>query len=395
MATIKVYTAPNCPWCKKTKEHLREKNLAFEDINVTENRQALQELLEKTGRMAVPVLEIDGTIISGYNVAKLEEALKLVRMIEDMYDLVIIGGGVSGLSAAIYAGLTRMKTAVVAEKLGGMIALAEKITNYPGFRTVSGLELTDKLREQVRDYEVTIIEQKVTAVERCKEGCFKVFLGKEYLHTKALIFATGTDWQKLGVPGEDRFAARGVHYCALCDGAFYKDKVIGVAGGSDSAVKEALLLAEYGSKVYLIYHGEKLRPEPANLQRVMEHEKIEVLTGNTVVEIRGDEFVRSVVLEKPYGGTTELKLDALFVRIGHVPVSGLAQAIGVGITDKGEVIIDSEARTNVEGVFAAGDVAAKKVKQAIISAAEGVTAAYTAYHYVHEQELICLCDDEP
>lgn len=395
MPLIRVYTAPTCPWCKKAKEYLREKGLAFEEINVAANREALQELLEKTGRMAVPVLEIDGTLIRGYNVAKLEAALKLVRKTENVYDLVILGGGVSGLSAAIYAGRTKLKTAVVAEKLGGMIVVAERLENYPGLRTVSGLELTDTLVEQVREYDVTIIERRATAVERCTDGCFKVFLGEDYLHTKALIFATGTEWRHLGVPGEDTFTGRGVHYCALCDGAFYQGKVIGVVGGSDSAVKEALLLAEYGSKVYLIYHGEKLRPEPGNLLRVQEHEKIEVITGNTVVEIRGDEFVRAVVLDKPYQGTTELKLDAIFVRIGHEPVSGLAQAIGVSVTDKGEIIIDSEARTNIAGVFAAGDVVAKKLKQAIISAAEGVLAAYAAYHYVHEKELICLCDDEP
>jgi len=394
MPRIRVYTAPGCPWCKKAKEYLREKGLAFEEINVAANREALQELLAKTGRMAVPVLELDGTLIRGYNVAKLEEALKLVRTIENVYDLVILGGGVSGLSAAIYAGRTKLKTAVVAEKLGGMIVVAERIENYPGLRTVSGLELTDTLVEQVREHDVAIIERLATAVERCEDGCFKVVLGEEYLHTKALIFATGTEWRHLGVPGEDTFAGRGVHYCALCDGAFYKGKVIGVVGGSDSAVKEALLLAEYGSKVYLIYHGEKLRPEPANLQRVQEHEKIEVITGNTVVEIQGDEFVRSVVLEKPYQGRTELKLDAIFVRIGHEPVSGLAQAIGVSVNNKGEVIADRESRTNIAGVFAAGDVVAKKLKQAIISAAEGVLAAYAAYHYVHEKELICICDDE-
>lgn len=394
MPRIRVYTAPGCPWCKKAKEYLREKGLAFEEINVAANREALQELLKKTGRMTVPVLELDGTLIRGYNVAKLEAALKLVRPIENVYDLVILGGGVSGLSAAIYAGRTKLKTAIVAEKLGGMIVVAERIENYPGLRTVSGLELTDTLVEQVREYDVAIIERRATAVERCEDGCFKVVLGEEYLHTKALIFATGTEWRHLGVPGEDTFAGRGVHYCALCDGAFYKGKVIGVVGGSDSAVKEALLLAEYGSKVYLIYHGEKLRPEPANLQRVQEHEKIEVITGNTVVEIQGDEFVRSVVLEKPYQGRTELKLDAIFVRIGHEPVSGLAQAIGVSVNNKGEVIADRESRTNIAGVFAAGDVVAKKLKQAIISAAEGVLAAYAAYHYVHEKELICICDDE-
>src|SRR3989338_11489489 len=182
-------------------------------------------------------------------------------MAENMYDLVIIGGGVAGLGAALYAGRFQMKTALIAENLGGTIVLTNDIANYPGFRQITGMDLAGKLEEHVKDYAVKIVESKATKIEKCKEGCFKVFTGKERYHTKTIIFATGTEWRKLNVPVEKEFTGKGVHYCALCDGAFYKGKTIAVVGGSDSAAKEALLLTEYGKKVYIIYRKEKIRAE--------------------------------------------------------------------------------------------------------------------------------------
>ncbi len=315
-------------------------------------------------------------------------------MAEEMHDLVIIGGGVAGLGAALYAGRFQMKTVIVAEKSGGTIILTDDIANYPGFNKISGIDLADKLTNHVKDYDVKIVEKKVTKVKKCKEGCFKVFTGKEHLHTKTIIFATGTEWRKLNVPGEKEFTGKGVHYCALCDGAFYKEKIIGVVGGSDSAAKEALLLAGYGKKVYIIYRKEKIRAEPINYKRVMDNKKIEIMNNTNVTEIKGDKFVNGAVLDKPYKGNKEFKLDALFVEIGHIPLSSLAKDVGVKLNDKNEIIIDREAKTNLKGIFAAGDVVDTTFKQAITGVAEGVTAAYSVYHYVNENEIICSCDDE-
>ena len=311
-----------------------------------------------------------------------------------IYDTVIIGAGVAGLGAAVYAGRFQMKTAVVGETLGGTIILTNDVANYPGFAQTTGLDLAEKLRSHVNDYEVQIVEKVVTKIERCPEGCFKVFTGNGYLHPRSIIFATGTEWRKLDVPGEREFANKGVHYCALCDGALYKDKIIGVVGGSDSAAKEALLLAEYGKRVYIIYRKEKIRPEPINLERVMNHKKIKIINNTNITAISGDTFISSVTLDKPYKGSTEFKLDALFVEIGHIPLSGLAQEIGVEVNEKGEIKIDRDAKTNIAGVFAAGDVADTPFKQAITGVAQGATAAYSAYHYVNEHERICCHNDE-
>lgn len=315
-------------------------------------------------------------------------------MNKGMHDTVIVGAGVAGLGAAVYTGRFQMKTAVVGEKLGGTIILTNEVANYPGFTQITGLDLVEKLQAHVKDYDVEMVEKTVTRIERCPKGCFKVFTGRPYLHTQTIIYAAGTEWRKLKVPAEKEFANKGVHYCALCDGALYQDKVIGVVGGSDSAAKEALLLAEYGKKVYIIYRKEKIRPEPINLNRVMNHKKIEIINNTNVTEIKGDTFVTGVTLDKPYKGSTEFELDALFVEIGHIPLSGLAQEIGVEVNEKGEIKIDRDAKTNIKGFFAAGDVADTAFKQAITGVAEGVTAAYSAYHYINEHELICYHNDE-
>src|SRR3989338_4830908 len=303
------------------------------------------------------------------------------------HDMAIIGGGCAGFGAAMYAGRFQLKVVVFSDNLGGTITLTDIVENYPGFKKLTGGELAEKLIEHAKDYNIDIIEEKIADVS--KNGSFfllKTEDGNEFM-SKTVVFATGTIWRKLGVSGEKEFANKGVHYCALCDGAVYKNKVIGVVGGSDSAAKEALLLSEYGSKVYIIYRGEKIRPEPVNMTRVMNNRKIEIINNTNVKEIKGNKFVSHVVLDKPYKGKKELPLDALFVEIGHIPLSELAKKVGVKLNEKGEIIIDRMARTSVPGIYAAGDVADTEFKQAITGVAEGVSAAYSAYKHLGESAV--------
>ncbi len=315
-------------------------------------------------------------------------------MHEPNYDVVIIGGGVAGLSAAIYTGRLMLKTIIITEKPGGTIILTNDIANYPGFRNITGIELFQKLEQHAKDYNIETINKKATRIERCAEGCLKVFTGDEHYHTRTIIIATGTEWRKLNVPGEEEFTTKGVHYCALCDGPFYKDKILAVIGGSDSAAKEALLLAGYAKEVYIIYRKEKIRPEPINLKRVRDNPKIKIINNTNVKEIKGDEKVKSVILDRPYNGKTEFRLDALFIEIGHIPLSQLAKDTGIELNEKSEIIIDKDSKTNLKGIYAAGDVADTRFKQAITGVGEAVKAAYSAYHFINRTELICLCNDE-
>ncbi|RDE10793.1 MAG: hypothetical protein C4K49_12635 [Candidatus Thorarchaeota archaeon] len=197
--------------------------------------------------------------------------------------------------------------------------------------------------------------------------------------------------RELDVPGQNEFKNKGISYCALCDAPLFRDRTVAVVGGSDSAAKEALLLARYCPKVYMIYRGEKIRPEPINGARIKKEAKIEVLTKTNVTAIIGDQSVRAVRLDKPYGGNDLLDVQGVFVAIGGIPVSELAKKVGVATNAKGEIIIDRSSRTNVPGVFAAGDVTDTEFKQAITGVAEAVHAAYQAYRYVNEREFVFTC----
>lgn len=310
-----------------------------------------------------------------------------------MYDVAIIGAGCAGLGAAMYCGRFEMKTLILGEIVGGTIILTDVVENYPGFIRLTGIELGDKLKEHALSYpSIELKEEKVENIIHKKDKlCFQIITAKNNYHAKTLIYTTGTEIRKLGVPGEKEFANKGVHYCALCDGAFYKDKIIAVIGGSDSAAKEALLLTQYGKKVYIIYRGEKIRPEPINYKRIMENKKIEILNLTNVLEIKGDKPVTHVILDKSYNGSKELKLDAVFVEIGHIPLTQMAKALGVKLNDKGEIIIDRESKTNVPGIFAAGDCVDTKFKQAITGVGEAVSASYSAYQYIKANEHVITC----
>ncbi len=328
-----------------------------------------------------------------------ENKAKAQKTQHEQFDLIIIGAGVAGLSGAMYAGRMNMKTLIIGDvPVGGVITTTDVVENYPGFKRLTGLELAEKIKEHALEYNVKLEEDKVVKIEKCVPACFTVFTetGKIF-HAKTLLFATGTRHKDLGVPGEKEFANRGVHTCALCDGAFYKDKFVGVAGGSDSAGKEALVLTQWAKKVYIIYRKEKIRPEPVNMKRIEEkirQGKIEIISNTNVKEIKGDKKVTSVIFDKPHNGKTEFKLDGLFVEIGAIPLSDLAKHIAVNTNEKGEIAINRNAETNVPGVYAAGDVADTRFKQAITGVAEAVLAVYSAYTYLGEHNIVCTCNDE-
>src|SRR3989338_5259031 len=244
------------------------------------------------------------------------------------YDFVVIGGGSAGYPAAIYAARFGLKTIVITKERGGLLTTTHVVENYPGFIRLSGPELMQHMEDHVKDYDVPIVDDEV--VDIGKEGDYFIVKARESQYkAKAVLLATGSERRKLNVPGEKEFYGKGVSYCATCDAPLFKGKVIGVVGGSDSAAKEALLLAEYGSKVYIIYRGDEIHPEPINMRRVEENEKIEVIPRTNVLEVKGDKFMTHVVLDKPQNGDKNFKLGGLFIEIGHLPQSELAKRLGV------------------------------------------------------------------
>lgn len=309
------------------------------------------------------------------------------------YDFIVLGAGVSGLAAAMYAARLELKTLCLGASsgsefpVGGVITTTNNVENYPGFIKLTGEELADKIRDHALSYPlVEIKEEKALEIEKSGRG-FVVKTKENAYRGKTILFATGTKWRKLEVPGSNEFENKGVFYCALCDAPLFKNKVVGVVGGSDSAAKDALVLAEYAKKVYIIYRKDKLRAEPVNLKRIEAKKNIEVIYDTNVVQIIGDTKIRKVALDKEYAKKKEIGLDGLLVDIGHIPLSELAKEVGVKLNEHNEIIINHKtSETNIPGIYAAGDVTDKHFKQAITGVAEGCTAAYSAFEYVHKKE---------
>jgi len=308
------------------------------------------------------------------------------------YDLIILGAGGTGLAAAMYGARLGLKTLVLGHAngselpIGGVITTTNLVENYPGFIKTTGMELAKKIEEHARSYElVTIKKEKAINVLKYEKG-FNVKTEKSEYFGKTILFATGTKWKKLEVPGSKEFENKGVNYCALCDGPLFKDKIVAVIGGSDSAAKDALVLSEHAKKVYIIYRGKQIHPEPINLKRIEDNPKIEIINNTNVTEVSGDKLLSSVILDKEYNGNKELRLEGLFVAIGHLFLSELAKPLGVKLNEKGEIMINHKtSETNILGIYAAGDVTDKQFKQLITGVADGCTAAYSAYEYLNSQ----------
>jgi len=305
------------------------------------------------------------------------------------YDFIVLGAGGTGLAAAMYAARLGLKTLVLGYShgsefpIGGIITTTNIVENYPGFIRLSGEELAKKIEEHAKSYDlVEIKEEKASAVKK-QGNYFSVKTETNDYFGKTVLFATGTKWKKLDIKGSKEFENKGVNYCALCDGPLFRNKTVAVIGGSDSAAKDALVLSEHASKVYIIYRGNEIHPEIVNMGRIKANKKIEIINNTNLTEIRGDKSLKSVILDKPYKSSNELKLDGIFVAIGHIALSDLAKPLGVKINKSGEIIIDHKtSETNIAGIFAAGDVADKPFKQLITGVAEGCTAAYSAYEYI-------------
>lgn len=301
---------------------------------------------------------------------------------EKTYDLIVLGGGPTAIGCAIYAARFALNVLIVGKTFGGLIATTHLVENYPGIASTSGQGLMDMFKEHMNSLSIPYISDEIRSIEKADDHfVLHSFFQKFKAYT--VCIATGSERKKLGIPGEEEFAGRGVSYCATCDGPFYKDKVVIVVGGSDSAAKEALFLSQNVKKVYIVYRGEEIRAEPINKKRVYENEKIEIIYKTNIVEIKGDTSVKSVIFDNG----KEFDIDGVFIEVGSIPNSDLAKRISVKTDEKDEIIINRKSETNIPGIFAAGDVADAPFKQAITGVAEGVIAAYSAFDYVKKMNI--------
>lgn len=292
-----------------------------------------------------------------------------------MYDVIIIGSGPAGLSAAIYAARACFRTLLIEKQPmgGGQILNTADVDNYPGMPGISGFELGQKLIRHAKKLGIEQVTEEVIEID-CLGNVKKVMTNKQSYQAHALIYAAGASHKVLGVPGEKTFLGRGVSYCATCDGAFFRGKTVAVAGGGDVALEEALYLAKACSKVYLIHRRDAFRGAKSLEERVKAEEKITLLLHTIVTEICGEEKVERICLSNLMDGTEEtLEADGIFIAIGLTPNTGLLEG-QAEMDHNGYLLAGENCRTSVEGLYAAGDARTKALRQIVTAAADGANA---------------------
>ena len=308
------------------------------------------------------------------------------------YDVLIIGQGASGYAAALYAARYQLRSIVFGATFGGETATGGLIENYPGYPEIDGLDLMFKFREQAEKYEVPIVSEDIVKLG-FGDNCFEATTdeGNSY-QGASVILAVGRERRKLGLEHEEEWMGRGVSFCSTCDAPLHRGNVVGVVGGGDAAAKGAVLLSKYARQVYVIYRGERFtRPEAVNLSQMEASPNVQSVLNTNVIELKGTDGLSGVVLDRPLNGSSDLELDGLFIEIGADPRVELANQLGLDLNERNEIKVDMHGHTNVEGVFAAGDVTngSGDLKQTITASSQGALAATAAYEYVSKHGNRC------
>lgn len=301
-----------------------------------------------------------------------------------IFDVTIIGAGPAGLSAGLYAARAKLSTIII-EKMypGGQAAMTYRIENYPGFSDgIGGAELAEAMKSQAEKFGAKILNNGVVKIVK-EDNIFKIILDNDdNVKAKTVILAAGASAKKLDVKGEIEFTGRGVSYCATCDGAFYANKTVAVVGGGDTAIEEALFLTRFASKVYVIHRRNQLRATTILQERAFQNSKISFVWDSVVDEIRGKDTVNEVVVKNVKTGELEsISVDGIFVAIGQAPLTDFVKDI-VLLDNQGYIITDERMMTNVPGIFAAGDIRQKPLRQIITAASDGAVAAVEAERFI-------------
>ncbi len=301
---------------------------------------------------------------------------------DNILDLVIVGSGPAGLTAGIYAKRAGLNSIIIEKEFasGGQIINTYEVDNYPGLYGLSGYELATKLREHADHLGARIVTDNVLDIKKSDKH-IDVIAKKNNYKAYAAIIATGAKRRALGVPGEDKYSGMGVSYCATCDGAFYKDKTVAVIGGGDAALEDALFLSNICKKVYLIHRRDEFRAAASIQKRIYEKSNIELVLDTAVLEIIGDKKLKQINIKNlKTGASDSIFLDGLFVAVGTAPNSDICTDIAKD--SNGYIVAGEDLKTSIEGIFAAGDVRTKKLRQIITACADGAVAVDSAYEYL-------------
>ena len=413
---VRVYSTENCPYCHMAKDYLQAKGVEFEDINVGEDRAAADEMVEKSGQMGVPVLDINGEIVVGFDLPKIDAALGRTKAgkpaketkpkkpkpdaLKKVYDVLVIGGSAAGLTAAVYAARRNLKTLVLTKDVGGQMSAIKSIENYPGFVDISGNELVKAMDAQAKSSGAEIVIKEVVELNEAEgKAGEKLFMAKacggekcdEYLG-RTVILAMGKTPRSLGVPGEEGFVGRGVSYCVTCDAPMFKGKDVAVVGGGNSAMDAAIVLSAIARKVYVIHRRSEFRAFEHAVEDVRKKRNVEFVLDSIVTGIAGKKFIEAMTVEnKKTGKKSELKVDGVFVEVGSDVNTKFVGHL-VDLDENGQVKTGKNGETSHAGIFAAGDVTDTPFKQISVAAGDGCKAALSAYNHIHGFESKYVVD---
>lgn len=303
-----------------------------------------------------------------------------------MHDLIIVGAGPAGFSASIYASRYGIDHLILGESMGGTITLAHKVDNFPGLPGLSGGDLAQKFADHAKSFGVEIKAKEVSKIEKIDNGFSLLTSDGESFQAKAVVLAIGTRRRELGVVGEKEFAGRGVSYCTTCDAPFFKDKVVVVVGGANAACSGVVHVSNFAKQVFLLYRKSNLRAEKVWIDELKKKDNVEILYETNILEIKGGEKVEKILIDKEYSGKKDLEVDGVFVEVGGVPAATLIKEIGVECDEEGYVKTDEKMKTNIEGIFSAGDINStnKEFQQVVVACAEGARASLSAYNALKE-----------
>jgi thioredoxin-disulfide reductase len=301
--------------------------------------------------------------------------MTVISMVNKVYDLLIVGGGIAGITAAIYAARKEMTFAIISPEFGGEIVNTPYVENWPGIKSISGRELADNYVEHMKSLGAELIEDAVTEVKFDKHFWITTYGG--VYESKTLIWATGSRYKELGVSGEGELRGRGVTYCSICDGPLFKHKTIAIVGCGNVGLTSAIYMSNISHKVYLINRSDKIRGDPILLDSLKSKHNVEILNNSEVKSINGEKKVTSITLESGH----ELETDGVLINIGYTPITDPLKGV-VELNELGYLEVDKKNMTKLPGLFAAGDVVLNPYKQLVISASDGAKATLGAYDYL-------------
>ncbi len=388
MGKITVYGADWCPDCRRVKAFLIDNGVSFEFIEIDKHEWAAQKVEElNNGKRRIPTLIIDGNPLSNPDNATLQQALGIEEAeTHTVYDVAIIGAGAAGLTTAIYTQREKLSTVILEKKnIGGNAFLTRRIENYPGFTNISGPDLMNKMAEQAQVYGTTIKQGvDVTAITK-NDSLFHLDSNMGLFKSKTVVVAVGSTYRRLGIPGEDELIGGGIHFCATCDGPFYREKAVIVIGGGNSALEEGIFLSEFCKHVSIVSRSPEFTASETYLEKLSERPNLTTFMDKESVEFLADEggLFKALKIRDNAGGQEELiEADGVFIFIGLIPNTAFLKGI-LDLDERGYITtLPGSVETNVPGILAAGDCRNGAVAQVASATGEGVVASFGVKAYL-------------